>query len=394
MNVGGSPLHSYPEPRRTCPRCLRPEVACYCAHVTSLPTRTRVVVLQHPREADVPINTARIAALCLPSSSVHVGVDFGQDREVRALLADPARPPILLWPGEGARDLASDPPPSPVTLVVVDGTWSLARKLVRVNPLLAGLPRYAFTPPRPSDYRIRKEPAGHCVSTIEALSLALGFLEGRGGGFEPMLSPFRAMVDHQIDCRDRIGASRHARRSHPDRPLGIPALIHERRSDLVVFAAEANGYPHDAVPRYPEELVHMVALRLSTGEVFDELARPVAPLHPSTALHLSIPAADIASAQPLAAWRERWRAFVQPSDVLCAWGKHAVQLVEKALGAPPDALLDLRTVAGNVSRGAPGSMDAFASTLGATPLPLVARGRAGVRAAMLGGVLGSLLARR
>ena len=38
-------------PRPVCARCRRPSAVCYCAHLLSLPTRTRVVFLQHPREA-------------------------------------------------------------------------------------------------------------------------------------------------------------------------------------------------------------------------------------------------------------------------------------------------------------------------------------------------------
>ncbi|MCU0654939.1 MAG: DTW domain-containing protein [Polyangiaceae bacterium] len=378
------------EPRRICPRCLRPQVACYCAHVVELPTRTRVVVLQHPREADVAINTARIAALCLPSASVHVGVDFSRDPTVQALLSDAAAPPVLLWPGEDARDLAEHRPSSPVTLVVVDGTWWQARKLVRANPALAALPRYAFTPPRPSDYRIRREPAAHCVSTVEALALALGFLEGKPSAFDPMLAPFRAMVDHQIGCQERIGASRHARRS-PDKPPGLPAVLHQRRPDLVVVVAEANGYPYDAQPRYPEELVHLVAVRLSDGALFDELASPVAPLYPTTAHHLALPAADLLAAPPLASLQERWSSFARPSDVFCTWGMHATRLASSLFQGRP--VVDLRAAAGNVRQGAPGSMHDFAAWLGSAPLSPGARGRAGQRAAALGGLLRGLLAR-
>ena len=64
------------EPRAVCPRCERPVLVCYCAHLTSVDTRTRVVLLQHPREEDMAIGTARMASLCLPNSELHVGVDF------------------------------------------------------------------------------------------------------------------------------------------------------------------------------------------------------------------------------------------------------------------------------------------------------------------------------
>ena len=63
-------------PRIECARCRRPERLCWCAHLPVLPTETRIVFLQHPRERNLSIGTARMASLCLPSSELHVGVDF------------------------------------------------------------------------------------------------------------------------------------------------------------------------------------------------------------------------------------------------------------------------------------------------------------------------------
>nr|MDQ3300003.1 DTW domain-containing protein [Myxococcota bacterium] len=47
-------------------RCRRPQVVCYCAALPRIDTSTRVVILQHPRERDMAIGTARMASLCLP----------------------------------------------------------------------------------------------------------------------------------------------------------------------------------------------------------------------------------------------------------------------------------------------------------------------------------------
>ena len=49
--------------RDVCDRCRRPVCGCYCAHVRSIDTRTKLVILQHPRERDVPIGTAHMATL-------------------------------------------------------------------------------------------------------------------------------------------------------------------------------------------------------------------------------------------------------------------------------------------------------------------------------------------
>src|SRR5262245_4772232 len=138
---------------------MRPTVVCYCAHVAPIETRTRVLILQHRRERDVSIGTARMAALRLPGAELRVGVEFTADHVVRRALDDPERPAVVLFPGGDARDVRVDPPPGPVTLVVLDGTWWQAAKLLKVNPALRALPRYSFSPEVPSRYRLRREPA-------------------------------------------------------------------------------------------------------------------------------------------------------------------------------------------------------------------------------------------
>src|ERR1700722_18753718 len=101
--------------REVCRGCGRPASVCYCAFITKLATRTRLVILQHPRERKVAINTARIAALCLPDAELHVGVSWNG----LPALSDPGRPAALLYPGPGALDVEQLPPRGPVTLVVV-----------------------------------------------------------------------------------------------------------------------------------------------------------------------------------------------------------------------------------------------------------------------------------
>jgi DTW domain-containing protein YfiP len=188
-----------PEPRAVCSRCRRAQSVCYCRHLTSIPTRTRIAFLQHTRERSVAIGTARMASLCLPNSELHVGVNWVGTRALARVLGDPARPPALLFPGDDAIDIVTDPPRGPITLVVVDGTWRQVKKVVRTNPPLAALPRYAFVPPRPSEYRIRHEPKDTYVSTIEALVHVLGALEGEPERFTALLTPFRAMIDAQLE---------------------------------------------------------------------------------------------------------------------------------------------------------------------------------------------------
>lgn len=369
-------------PRAVCARCGRPARVCYCAHVTSLPTRTRVLILQHPRERDVAIGTARIASLCLPNAELLVGVEWEQSAALARAFSDPARPAVLLYPGEGARDVVRDAPHGPVTLVVIDGTWSQARKIVRTSPLLAALPRYAFTPSAPSEYRIRKEPSASCVSTIEALAYALGALEGDATRFHALLAPFRAMVDAQIACQ---GAAGHARARKPRakrKALAVPACLRERRGNLVCVVGEANAWPYGSPERgetYPDEIVQWAAYRVASGERFDFVVAPSHPLAPSTTAYVALDEACLRAGGTRADLAARWRAFVRDDDIVCSWGRYATSLFAGAGGYLPRQRVDLRHVARALLNDKVGTLDDFLVRAGVPEARRLARGRAGLR---------------
>ena len=375
-------------PRPRCERCRRPTSVCYCAAIPTLPTRTRVVILQHPRERDVPIGTARMATLCLPQSELHVGARWGEHAALRAALSDPARPPILLYPGPGARDILREPPPTPVTLIVVDGTWSQAKTVVRDNPILHALPRYAFATPEPSHYRIRREPRAEYVSTIEALMHVLGALEGKPDAFRALLAPFHAMVDAQLAAQ----AARPARRYRVPRekkPVAqrLPAALVERFADLVLVVGEANAWPYDrtrkSAPRDPtaDELVHWVALRPSTGESFEHLARPEGALSPSTSFHTRLAEEALLAAPPRRALLDAFARFARDGDIIAAWGHYSTNLFVAAGGTLGEHL-DLRAVAQRLANKKLGGIEPYAASLGEPRAPLAA-GRAGARLAAL-----------
>jgi DTW domain-containing protein len=208
MTAAPPPTAPRREPRPSCARCRRPLVVCFCSYLHTLITRTRVLLLQHPRERRMGVGTARLAHLALPNSSLLVGVDFSDDPQVASVLAD-AAPAYVLFPGAGAADVADLPRDRALTLVVLDGTWAHARKLLTRNPALAALPRAAFTPARKSGYRIRRQPADHCVSTIEALAEVLAVIEPDGGSFDRLLDPFHAMVARQEQFAKEVRSQRH-----------------------------------------------------------------------------------------------------------------------------------------------------------------------------------------
>ncbi len=377
--------------RSVCAACSRPTVVCLCASIQRLGTTTRVVILQHPRESDVAINTARLAELQLERAELHVGIKLDDAPRLRARLSDPEAPAILLYPGEDARDLSREPPPGPCTLVVLDGTWWQAKKLLQNNPELARLPRYSLSPSAPSRYRIRREPALHCVSTIEAIGEALSVLEPRGFDRHALLAPFEAMVDHQLRYAEQRGSHRHlAYRNRPRKPR-LPKLLREREPDLVAYYGEANAWPKGSALGGDAEVLHWVAERLSTGERFEALLAPRRELSPSFEAHARVAPERVIHGESFASFSARWSAFCRDTDLLLGWGFYAAERLN-AEGVMLPALVDLRSLARRQLRRSTGEVRACAEALGASVSPPWAIGRAGERLAGAVAVARALLA--
>jgi hypothetical protein len=328
-----------------------------------------------------------MAHLSLPNSELHVGVSFEDDPRVRELASDGRT--ALLFPGEGAIDPATLRGRPPRTVIVVDGTWSQARKVIRLNPFLSSLPRLAFTPERPSNYRIRAEPSEECVSTIEAVVHLLGALEGAPERFQPILTAFHEMVDLQLaEQAKRPGPPR--RREKPSQRPRVDLTVEvlaARPADVVAIYAEGSA-PWTGLPAEdPGELLVLSAVRPSTGERFEAVLAPRRPLSPEVAVQLEIPAERLAAGEPVASALARFEAFLRPGDLFCGWGPFALRLL-RADGAPVRDFADVRLAMARRLRRRPGGVEQAVRLAGRQELPPpIGLGRAGRRLASLVEVL-------
>lgn len=199
--------------RTLCTRCLRPESHCLCALIPSLSCRTRLVVLQHPSESRHALNTARLAVLGLVGARRLVGQFFSSED-----WAEPGYAPRLLFPGPNAEVLHpgyGQELDQPIQLIVPDGTWGHARKLLHINPELAALPRVMLPPGLSTRYRVRHADIAGALSTIEAVTHALNAIEAPMQ-VDALLRPFEALIDGQIEgMGDDLYARHHLQRKVP-----------------------------------------------------------------------------------------------------------------------------------------------------------------------------------
>ncbi|MBI5507534.1 MAG: DTW domain-containing protein [Deltaproteobacteria bacterium] len=201
--------------RNSCRRCLRPESLCLCAAIVPIFNRTTIVLLQHPGERRHPFNTAIIAKLAL--QNVHFDVHWNTKKplDLSALL-----PPgtALLYPGPTATNLDGlRQPERPTGLVVLDGTWWGAKKLLKVNPVLASLPKVSFPTDSTMGHKLRREPAAGYMSTVEAIHLALTLIEPETANLESLMRAYDRLVEGHLSERARRRDSRYRTRVGPRR---------------------------------------------------------------------------------------------------------------------------------------------------------------------------------
>jgi len=152
---------------------------CWCAELVPFTLAMPLTILIHPKEAKVAIGTARVVHEAIAGSDLWIGDRFDDDPRMQARSNDPRLFPMILFPSPGALDLNAATPASARAfvpagktpwLIVVDGTWTTAKKILRQSPGLMASPAIRFTPDRPAVYgRLRKEPRAECWSTLEAV---------------------------------------------------------------------------------------------------------------------------------------------------------------------------------------------------------------------------------
>lgn len=155
-----------------CPRCWQLQPHCLCEGIPRLETRVRFTVLRHAKERWRTTNTARIAALALPSVEI---VDYGTPDQSPLRAETLPTDAYLLFPGPSAPAPREGPDASAVHVLVPDGNWHqagrLARRLARTPGL--GLRPLALPDAERATHTLRRARHPHQLSTIEAMAACL-----------------------------------------------------------------------------------------------------------------------------------------------------------------------------------------------------------------------------
>lgn len=233
-----------------CYRCFWPQAHCWCDSIAPMATRTHFVFLMHPKEwKQEKAATGRLTHLCLTNSVIHVGIGFDEHPEVQRLIADPQNFPVLLYPGRSALNLSSGELGGDtlagrrLVVLLLDATWSLGRKMLRLSPSLQRLPQIMFTPAAPSRYVIKQQPHPGCLSTLEATHELLLALQHSGldtySRPAQLLDLFARMQEFQLRCAADPTRSSYRRTGHRPPAERLPFRGESARRRANFFRAPA-----------------------------------------------------------------------------------------------------------------------------------------------------------
>ncbi len=183
----------------------------------------------HFREGNKASNTARLAELSLPKARVHVRGSIEGVFDAEAVFL-PEHQPLYLFPADRAVPLTEAHvrelerrDPRPFQLIVPDGSWSQARKMLDREPAFRRLSCVALQG-RSSRYRLRQGPRKEGLATFEAVAHALGVIEGRDR-VSALFDNFEIMVEQNLKSRgllayDRLSRSPRSGNTASVRPAG------------------------------------------------------------------------------------------------------------------------------------------------------------------------------
>lgn len=150
---------------------------CICRFIPRLETQTRLALVIHYRELRKTTNTGSLAVHALVNSEMIVRGEERTPLDLSRLISDEYES-YVLYPSDDAVDIETLRPSKPVQLIVSDGNWRQAGKLHRRHTELKDLPRVKISERNLAQYHLRREHFSEGFSTLEAIAIAFGSLEG------------------------------------------------------------------------------------------------------------------------------------------------------------------------------------------------------------------------
>ena len=203
-----------------CAECRLAPSHCMCALRPSLTTtRAGVCLLMADIEPLKPTNTGWLVADVVPDTFAFGWTRTDPDSGLLALLSDPQWQPYVVFPGQyvaaarvvhsvgsagvghGAGGTAAAAVKRPL-FVLLDATWTEARKMFRRSPYLDRFPVLSLEPGQASQYRLRRSGRDDHLCTSEVAALCMG-LAGEGVAEQALEAYLDVFTHHYLRAKNQ-----------------------------------------------------------------------------------------------------------------------------------------------------------------------------------------------
>jgi len=188
-----------------CPDCRVTLKHCLCALRPVVPTQAGMCLVMADIEPLKPSNTGWLIADVVPDTAAFGWARTVTDPALLALLADPQWQPYLVFPGEfvAPERVVTEVHPAEgkrPLFVLLDATWTEARKMFRKSPCLDHLPVLSLQPEQLSRYQLRRSqrPDHLCTAEVAALCLELA---GESHAAQVLDAYFDVFTNHYLAAK-------------------------------------------------------------------------------------------------------------------------------------------------------------------------------------------------
>ena len=214
-----------------CSGCLLAAHACVCNWRPQLDCEVGFCLVMHALEPLKPTNTGRLIADCITDTHAFVWSRTEVDPALLALLDNPQWQPYVVFPAEYAQagrpvvDSVAPVAGKRPLLIILDATWTQARKIFRKSPWLDALPVLSLQTDQLSRYRLRRSTREEHLCTVEVATACLG-LAGETQAAELLNDYFDVFTDAYLASRGNWGVTAELpSRQRLAKHLGVPAAI-------------------------------------------------------------------------------------------------------------------------------------------------------------------------
>ncbi|MBK3506638.1 tRNA-uridine aminocarboxypropyltransferase [Pseudomonas sp. MF6747] len=161
-----------------CEGCRLPTDHCVCASKSRVSSSAGFCLLMSKKELFKPSNTGFLIADVVPDTFAFCWSRVEIDPELIALLDSPEWQPYVVFPGEFVdaervtNTVKNEDGKRPL-FILLDATWTEARKIFRKSPYLNKFPVLSIEPENLSKYVLRRSKVAEHLCTSEIASLCL-----------------------------------------------------------------------------------------------------------------------------------------------------------------------------------------------------------------------------